>query len=153
MYAGALRASFSHAARALPRLHSPLTQPMAVARSYQETSRVAWRSFGAKVDPSDVLPEVKEGTAGEVSSIFDQATGLERAEIDHPDLFKHNEVLRGDFGTEDNPVMIQSAFDSRIVGCTGRAAPEDHELSWLVVEKGSKSYCSECGQVFMLDPL
>lgn len=78
---------------------------------------------------------------------------MERAEIDHPDLFKHNEVLRGPFGTPDNPVKIQSNFDARIVGCTGKAAPEDHEIMWMNVEKGEQSTCRLCGQVFELDPL
>lgn len=84
---------------------------------------------------------------------MDQATGLERAEIDHPDLFKHNDVLRGAFGTKEHPVKIQSAFDSRIVGCTGDATPNDHDLVWLLVEKDQLAICPECGQVFELDPL
>jgi uncharacterized Zn-finger protein len=104
-------------------------------------------------DAAEVIPEVKAGVPGETPSIFDQATGLERAEIDHPDLFKHNEVLRGPFGTEDNPVLIQSNFESRIVGCTGKAAPEDHDLFWINVEKDEKSTCPVCSQVFKLDPL
>ena len=84
---------------------------------------------------------------------MEQATGLERAEIEHPDLFKHNEVLRGPFGTTENPVKIQSAYDARIVGCTGKAAPDDHDLVWINVEKGQLCICPECGQVFELDPL
>lgn len=115
--------------------------------------RVSIRAMAAKSDPSEVLPRVKEGVPGETPSILDQATGLERAEIDHPDLFKHNEVLRGPFGTLENPVKIQSAFDSRIVGCTGQASPDDHDLVWLNVEKDTPAECAECGQVFELDPL
>lgn len=111
------------------------------------------RSFAAKVDASSLIPEVKPGPSDEIPSILDQATGLERAEIEHPDLFKHNEVLRGAFGTKENPVMIQSNFDSRIVGCTGRAAPNDHDIVWLNVKKGAQFVCRICGQVFMLDPL
>lgn len=111
------------------------------------------RMFAAKPDASAVIPEVKAGTPGETPSILDQATGLERAEIEHPDLFKHNEVLRGAFGTEENPVKIQSNYDCRIVGCTGRAAPDDHDLVWLNVIKGESCVCDVCGQVFVLDPL
>lgn len=111
------------------------------------------RAFAAKPDAPNVIPEVKPGVAGEIPSIFDQATGLERAEIEHPDLFKHNEVLRGPFGTLENPVKIQSNYDARIVGCTGKAAPDDHDLVWLSVEKGELCICDECGQVFELDPL
>lgn len=111
------------------------------------------RQFAAKSDPPNLVAEVKPGTPGEIPSILDQATGLERAEIDHPDLFKHNEVLRGPFGTHENPVMIQSAFDSRIVGCTGKPIPDDHDLVWLLVEKGDQAVCKDCQQVFELDPL
>lgn len=111
------------------------------------------RGFAAKADAANVIPEVKPGVAGEIPSILDQATGLERAEIDHPDLFKHNEVLRGPFGTPENPVKIQSMYDSRIVGCTGKASPDDHDLVWLSVEKGEPATCRICGQVFVLDPL
>lgn len=111
------------------------------------------RVFASKADAPNVVAEVKPGVDGEVPSILDQATGLERAEIDHPDLFKHNEVLRGEFGTKENPVMIQSNYDSRIVGCTGKASPDDHDIVWLNVEKGEQAVCGVCGQVFELDPL
>lgn len=116
-------------------------------------SNCAARNFASKPDSSDLIPEVKPGKPGEIPSILDQATGLERAEIDHPDLFKHNEVLRGAFGTVDNPVKIQSNFDARIVGCTGKATPDDHEIMWMNVEKGEQCTCRLCGQVFELDPL
>lgn len=111
------------------------------------------RRLATKAEGPPVVAEVKPGVVGEIPSILDQGTGLERAEIDHPDLFKHNEVLRGPFGTAENPVLIQSNYDSRIVGCTGKANPDDHDLVWLSVEKGENSTCRECGQVFELDPL
>lgn len=98
-------------------------------------------------------PDVKASPEDEIPSIFDQATGLERAEIEYPDLFKHNEVLRGPFGTEENPVKIQSHYENRIVGCTGHPTPKDHDIVWLQVEKGEKACCRECGQYFVLDPL
>lgn len=133
----------------LPTAARAVLQKNAVtASSYQ-----AIRPFAAKVDVSTVIPEVKPSPADEIPSILDQATGLERAEIEHPDLFKHNEVLRGAFGTKENPVMIQSNFDSRIVGCTGRAAPDDHDIVWINVKKGEPFVCRICGQVFVLDPL
>lgn len=158
MYAGALRTALLRAARGAPRRHA-LFAPGAAAAAPAPAhapalERVARRAYAAKAeDAADVLPEVKEGTPGETPSIFDQATGLERAEIDHPDLFKHNEVLRGPFGTAENPVMIQSNFDARIVGCTGQAPPEDHDLFWINVEKGQIAECGQCGQCFSLDPL
>ncbi|KAI0566785.1 cytochrome c oxidase subunit Vb [Gracilaria domingensis] len=123
------------------------------ARGLPPVSNLNARWYATKSDGPSLVAEVKPGTPGEVPSIIDQATGLERAEIDHPDLFKHNEVLRGPFGTAENPVKIQSAFDSRIVGCTGKASPDDHDLVWLLVKKDENGVCSVCGQVFELDPL
>ncbi|CAN8070059.1 unnamed protein product, partial [Agarophyton chilense] len=125
------------------------------ARRLSPSLASAARAFAAKSGDAapSLVAEVKPGSSGEIPSIIDQATGLERAEIDHPDLFKHNEVLRGAFGTQDNPVKIQSAYHSRIVGCTGKATPDDHDLVWLLVEKHEKAVCKECEQVFELDPL
>lgn len=100
-----------------------------------------------------IVPEPKAGLDTDIPSIFDQATGLERAEIEHPDIFKHNEVIRGPFGSEDNPVKIKSHYDNRIVGCTGLPDPDDHDIVWLQVEKGEKPCCVECGQFFILDPI
>lgn len=124
------------------------------AGSWSKVPPLSQRMFGAKADvPDNLIPEPKASPSSEVPTVFEQATGLERAEIEHPDLFKHNEVLRGQFGTKENPVMIESNFESRIVGCTGRAAPDDHDLYWLLVEKGDQYSCPLCGQVFQLSPL
>jgi uncharacterized Zn-finger protein len=82
----------------------------------------------------------------------DQAIGLERLELEHPDIFKHNEVIRGPFGTLDAPVLVESAYDSRIVGCTGPAAPHDHDLYWIEVRKDRPAVCPLCEQVFALKP-
>eukprot|EP00166_Cyanidium_caldarium_P003731 ctg_364.g226 len=79
-------------------------------------------------------------------------TGLERLELENPDLFRHNEVIRGPFGTPEEPVQVESAFESRIVGCTGHAVPDDHELMWILVKKGEQCRCPLCDQVFVLRP-
>ena len=120
------------------------------------------RAFAAKTEPA--APDAAAGPTmadmsvkpcpdDEVPSILEQGTGLERAEIEYPDLFRHNEVIRGAFGTEKNPVKIQSMYDERIVGCTGLASPEDHDLMWIKVEKGIMARCPLCDQRFVLDPL
>jgi len=98
-------------------------------------------------------PPAADADADTVPDSFDQAAGLERAEIDYPDIFAHNEVSRGPFGTKSSPALIESAFDERIVGCTGEAAPADHDLHWLTVKKGELCTCPVCGQVFALSPL
>lgn len=98
-------------------------------------------------------PPAADSDVDTIPDSFDQAAGLERAEIDYPDIFAHNDVSRGPFGTESNPALIESAFDERIVGCTGQAAPADHDLHWLTVKKGELCTCPVCGQVFALSPL
>lgn len=157
MIAGALRRTTATAASSLisASRSSRCSGATELTRStfWKATSTNLSRFFAAKSDGPSLVAEVKPGVPGEVPSILDQATGLERAEIDHPDLFKHNEVIKGPFGTAENPVKIQSAYDSRIVGCTGKGAPDDHDLVWILVEKNQVSVCEECGQVFELDPL
>lgn len=112
---------------------------------------VVTRTMATKAeDVTTSIPAPKATPDDQIPSIFDQGTGLERAEIENPEIFKHNEVLRGPFGTVDNPVKIPSHYDSRIVGCTGRPAPEDHDIVWLVAKKGEKSCCSACNQYFEL---
>jgi len=96
------------------------------------------------------LYEVEGSAAGEVPSSFKQAAGLERAEIENPDIFAHNDVLTGPFGTLETPTLVESAFDSRIVGCTGDEAPNDHDIYWLEVKKDEKIVCPLCEQVFAL---
>lgn len=104
-------------------------------------------------DVASVLPQPKASADTDIPSIFDQATGLERAEIENPDIFKHNEILRGPFGTAETPVKVPSQCESRIVGCTGHPSPDDHEIVWVVTKKGEKSCCPSCNQHFELVPL
>jgi uncharacterized Zn-finger protein len=101
-------------------------------------------------EATDLQPPVRGAPPGAMPTAEDQATGLERLELEYPDLFKHNEVIRGPFGTMDAPVMVESAYNSRIVGCTGPAAPNDHDLYWLEVRKDQPAVCPLCEQVFTL---
>lgn len=118
------------------------------------TTAASPTAAGAKPKSDAVAkPPAADPDVDTIPDSFDQAAGLERAEIDYPDLFAHNDVSRGPFGTESNPALIESAFDERIVGCTGQAAPADHDLHWLTVKKGELCTCPVCGQVFALSPL
>jgi len=96
------------------------------------------------------LFQVEAAPEQTVPSSFQQAAGLERAEIYDPKLFAHNDVLEGPFGTPENPVLVESCFESRIVGCTGDAAPDDHDLFWFEVPAGEIVTCPLCGQAFKL---
>merc|ERR1712025_37126 len=57
------------------------------------------------------------------------------------------------FGTLENPVMVKSGFNSRIVGFQGgiEGGPKYHEVMWFNLERSDiPSVCSLCGQVFKL---
>eukprot|EP00179_Madagascaria_erythrocladioides_P026386 CAMPEP_0198340540 /NCGR_PEP_ID=MMETSP1450-20131203/44948_1 /TAXON_ID=753684 ORGANISM="Madagascaria erythrocladiodes, Strain CCMP3234" /NCGR_SAMPLE_ID=MMETSP1450 /ASSEMBLY_ACC=CAM_ASM_001115 /LENGTH=150 /DNA_ID=CAMNT_0044045525 /DNA_START=118 /DNA_END=570 /DNA_ORIENTATION=- len=108
-----------------------------------------WRGMSSASTPAEVS-KPRPAAEGTTPDIFDHATGLERAELEAPDIFKHNEVIKAPFGTAEAPVLVESAFDSRIVGCTGEASPNDHDIHWLEVIKGKQVACPLCGQIFAL---
>lgn len=137
-------------------LGMPLTQNQALMQNVALGTVYKMRNMSTTTKANELsnpVPPAKTGNDDEIPSIFDQATGIERAEIEYPDLFKHNEVLRGPFGSKENPVKVPSYYEHRIVGCTGGEAPNDHDVNWLLVEKGKLFQCSICGQYFVLDPL
>jgi len=58
-----------------------------------------------------------------VLSLEEIAVGNERLEVEakakgRPYIL--DDILRGPFGTPDNPVLVPSIFDVRIVGCMGK---------------------------------
>lgn len=65
-----------------------------------------------------------------------------------PDYDYENEVLSGDFGTKEDPVIVPSMFSYRIVGCVGGTGEDAHELLWHMVREGKPTVCLECGQYF-----
>jgi len=57
------------------------------------------------------------------------------------------------FGTYDNPAVVPSFEDSRIIGCSGGKGPGEppaHDLLWYELEANEELECSTCGQVFVL---
>mmetsp|Transcript_46197 Transcript_46197/g.92338 ORF Transcript_46197/g.92338 Transcript_46197/m.92338 type:complete len:98 (+) Transcript_46197:302-595(+) len=87
---------------------------------------------------------------------MDQATGLERAELlaenEGKNLFDVQPV--GAFGTKENPVIVESIYEERIMGCPGGCASGDttgfNELRWFIVKREKPYVCPECSQVFKL---
>jgi hypothetical protein len=59
-------------------------------------------------------------------------------------------ILYGARGTIENPVIVESVFPSRIVGCFGSAETQQHDLLWHVVHHERPTVCLECSQVFKL---
>eukprot|EP01118_Nematostelium_gracile_P010786 TRINITY_DN3771_c0_g1_i1.p1 TRINITY_DN3771_c0_g1~~TRINITY_DN3771_c0_g1_i1.p1 ORF type:complete len:193 (-),score=49.59 TRINITY_DN3771_c0_g1_i1:180-758(-) len=56
------------------------------------------------------------------------------------------------FGVENDPVIVYSELDERIVGCIG-SEENEHELLWHIVAKKKPTVCLECGQFFKLEPV
>jgi len=74
------------------------------------------------------------------------AFGDEKHEIDFGPF--DDSVLTGKFGTQSEPVIVPSRFQTRIIGCTGGS--EEHELLWHEVKVGKDIVCMDCGQFFRL---
>eukprot|EP00283_Hemiselmis_rufescens_P018068 CAMPEP_0173439742 /NCGR_PEP_ID=MMETSP1357-20121228/21488_1 /TAXON_ID=77926 /ORGANISM="Hemiselmis rufescens, Strain PCC563" /LENGTH=157 /DNA_ID=CAMNT_0014405139 /DNA_START=10 /DNA_END=483 /DNA_ORIENTATION=+ len=91
-----------------------------------------------------------------IPSDMDQATGIERAEIlaemEGKPLFEEGMV--GPFGTDSNPVMVESIYEERIVGCPGDCdkgnTAVNNEMRWFLVTSAQPYKCASCGQVFAL---
>eukprot|EP00871_Galdieria_phlegrea_P001688 jgi/Galph1/251/GphlegSOOS_G4970.1 len=79
-----------------------------------------------------------------------RGTAEEGVAVQQPSAFRHFSVSNDSFGTLENPRKIPSLGDSRFVGCTGRPAPNDHQIRWLNVTIGATVKCPICGQMFQL---
>eukprot|EP00389_Voromonas_pontica_P014775 GDKH01022956.1.p1 GENE.GDKH01022956.1~~GDKH01022956.1.p1 ORF type:complete len:300 (-),score=57.76 GDKH01022956.1:19-918(-) len=82
------------------------------------------------------------------------------AQIDEPSeqmvgLLELYEYLKeapfiGPFGTVENPVIVPSAADERLVACTGGSGDNEHVTLWFRCREGFLYRCGECDQIFML---
>ncbi|KAJ0171361.1 hypothetical protein K1T71_012911 [Dendrolimus kikuchii] len=101
---------------------------------------------------SVLLPTARRGYADKMlPDPLEHATGLERKELlamqagnDDPFNLK---VLKKAAGTRDNPTLVPSCFDARIVGCIC----EEHAtaVTWLWLHKDHPRRC-ECGHWYKL---
>lgn len=62
------------------------------------------------------------------------------------------EPIRERFGTLEDPCLVPSAMNARIVGCPGGEGTQ-HDLLWFDLIEGLKHVCPQCGQVFKLVPV
>ncbi|KAI4973836.1 hypothetical protein ZWY2020_041617 [Hordeum vulgare] len=89
-----------------------------------------------------------------VEDVMPIATGLEREEIEAELQGKKRfdmDAPVGPFGTKENPAIIQSYFDKRIVGCPGDEGEDEHDVVWFWLEKGKPHECPVCTQYFKLE--
>jgi len=77
----------------------------------------------------------------------DIATGPEKRQNEGKGYHEENISLQP-FGTMEKPVVINSVFSSRIIGCTGGVGHDEHELLWHVITEGKPTVCIQCGQFF-----
>eukprot|EP01135_Chromosphaera_perkinsii_P001411 Nk52_evm12s167 gene=Nk52_evmTU12s167 len=96
-----------------------------------------------------------KAVSGTIPTDEDQATGMERAEMElwasgDSDPFLLNPAMVDRIGTKENPIEIPSYESSRIVG-TGTA--DGTEVHWLHVVEGELCRCENSGQVFKLKKL
>jgi uncharacterized Zn-finger protein len=89
--------------------------------------------------------------AGELATNETQSVGKQYEEFQSY-LEGHRRFNRGSlfgpFGTQTEPTEVLSAFDSRIVGCTGGGDSGEHPVNWLNVKSDRKTVCVLCGQFF-----
>ena len=73
---------------------------------------------------------------GTVPTDLEQATGLERLEIlgkmEGVDVFDMRPLDSSRKGTLDDPILVRSAGDEQLAGCTGYPA-DSHGVIWLGV--------------------
>ncbi|KAH6603663.1 cytochrome c oxidase [Trichoderma cornu-damae] len=142
----------------------------AIARGF--TTSIARRSAGPSA-PSDAaqkkvasyktLSEVKAeedligpgAQPGTVPTDLEQATGLERLEIlgkmEGVDIFDMRPLDASRKGTLENPILVRSAGEEQLAGCTGSPA-DSHVVIWLGLSKERPiERCPECGSVYKME--
>ncbi|CAI9753652.1 unnamed protein product [Fraxinus pennsylvanica] len=93
-------------------------------------------------------------TKKRVEDVMPIATGHEHeelaAELEGKDLLEIN-YPAGPFGTKEEPAVIKSYYDKRIVGCPGADGEDEHDVVWFWLEKGKPHECPVCSQYFVLE--
>eukprot|EP01120_Amphizonella_sp_Union-15-10_P006303 TRINITY_DN1_c0_g2_i1.p1 TRINITY_DN1_c0_g2~~TRINITY_DN1_c0_g2_i1.p1 ORF type:complete len:246 (-),score=39.64 TRINITY_DN1_c0_g2_i1:145-882(-) len=98
---------------------------------------------------------IKEGENRD-AAVKSEPVGLESLETGYHQegftMFHAPLMLKGSyFGTLDNPVLIPSVNDSRIIACVGGPGPLAHEVKYHVIYKAKPNLiCLECAQVFKM---
>ncbi|KAI4355711.1 hypothetical protein L6164_004458 [Bauhinia variegata] len=89
-----------------------------------------------------------------VEDVMPIATGHEReeleAELEGRNVLDINYPV-GPFGTKEEPAVIKSYYDKRIVGCPGGEGEDEHDVVWFWLEKGKPHECPVCSQYFVLE--
>jgi len=82
---------------------------------------------------------------------YHKVTGIEKRELDqrlsgNADPFKMSTAIRtGPKGTKENPIMVPSMMEERIVGCT--CDEDSPQINWIVIKQNEMKRCV-CGNAF-----
>ncbi|KAL3840944.1 hypothetical protein ACJIZ3_025535 [Penstemon smallii] len=116
------------------------TTPESIPRSFPIFSRhVTTESANVTKRAEDVIPIV---TGHEREELEAELQGKDILEINYPS---------GPFGTKEEPAVVKSYYDKRIVGCPGADGEDEHDVVWFWLEKGKPHECPVCSQYFVLE--
>ncbi|XP_022949516.1 cytochrome c oxidase subunit 5b-2, mitochondrial-like [Cucurbita moschata] len=113
--------------------HSPSVSLF--ARHYASDSA----DTGLKKKAEDVIPIV---TGHEREELEASLEGRDILDINHP---------VGPFGTKEEPAVIKSYYDERLVGCPGGEGEDEHDVVWFRLRKDVPHECPVCSQYFVLE--
>ncbi|KAK1550296.1 hypothetical protein Q3G72_016914 [Acer saccharum] len=104
--------------------------------------------------PHQVASASDKNLKTKVEDIIPIATGHEleelQAELEGRNILQINHPT-GPFGTKEQPAIVKSVYDKRIVGCPGGEEEDEHDVVWFWLEKGKQHECPVCSQYFMLE--
>eukprot|EP00941_MAST-03F_sp_MAST-3F-sp1_P003423 g3423.t1 len=90
-----------------------------------------------------------------IATNAEQATGREKEELEAGGPTKRFSLdpIYTHFGTLENPVMVPTGRQDRIVGCTGgvEGTNKHHDVLWMNLSGDMPHMCATCGQIFKLD--
>ncbi|XP_073017654.1 cytochrome c oxidase subunit 5b-2, mitochondrial-like isoform X1 [Primulina eburnea] len=115
------------------------TVPTNIRRSAVFVSRHFSTASGATIIVDDLMPIA---TGHEREELQAALTGKDVLEINYPS---------GPFGTKEEPAVVKSYYDKRIVGCPGVEGEHEHDVVWFWLEKGKPHECPVCSQYFVLE--
>ncbi|KAL6140977.1 hypothetical protein ACLB2K_059269 [Fragaria x ananassa] len=117
----------------------------ATARSFIPKPLPRYFSATPSVDTA-VKKKVEEimpiATGHELEELAAEIQGKDIMEIDHPE---------GPFGTKEEPAVVKSYYDKRIIGCPGGEGEDEHDVVWFWLEKNKPHECPVCSQYFVLE--
>ncbi|XP_066364648.1 putative cytochrome c oxidase subunit 5b-like [Miscanthus floridulus] len=121
---------------------SPASAPLstAPASAFRRTSPLL-SSPGDKPAPTKVEDVMPIATGLEREELEAELQGKKRFDMDPP---------VGPFGTKEEPAVIESYYNKRIVGCPGGEGEDEHDVVWFWLQKDKPHECPVCSQYFVL---